>query len=509
MEYMDEIPSSENQTSLCCQCGVLTTPNPSNMCVGCLRTQVDITEGIPKQSNLYFCKACERYLQPPSQWTTCALESRELLALCLKKLKGLNKVRLVDAGFVWTEPHSKRIKVKLTIQKEVVNSTILQQVFVVEFVVQNQMCDACHRQAAQDYWKAVVQVRQKTSHKKTFFYLEQLILKHGAHQNTVKVKQESDGVDFFYASRADARKFVEFLQSVVPCRYKTSEKLISHDVHNNTYNYKYTFSVEIVPVCREEVVCLPLKVSRSLGNISQNVICNRVSTNLQFIDPATLQTAEISASNYWRLPFKSLCTYKQFTEYMVLQIEPVDSKNLSSSTTNLSQRHVLADVWVARMQDLGTNDCQYHCRTHLGHLLKTGDTVLGFDFTTTNVSDENLAKMNPERIPDVILVKKSYGDKKRRRRRRNWKLKGLDKEMAGIDQDSLDGDYDAFLGDLEEDKIYRQQINIYVDRDYKGASEDDDDDAPRISLQEMLEDLHLEESDAGDHGAETGAMMTE
>ena len=25
-------------------------------------------------------------------------------------------------------------------------------------------------------------------------------------------------MDFFYASRADARKFVEFLQSVVPCR---------------------------------------------------------------------------------------------------------------------------------------------------------------------------------------------------------------------------------------------------------------------------------------------------
>lgn len=53
-----------------------------------------------------------------------------------------------------------------------VNSTILQQVFVVEFVVQNQMCDACHRQAAQDYWKAVVQVRQKvqiTWYSYTFF----------------------------------------------------------------------------------------------------------------------------------------------------------------------------------------------------------------------------------------------------------------------------------------------------------------------------------------------------
>jgi NMD protein affecting ribosome stability and mRNA decay len=31
-------------------------------------------------------------------------------------------VRLIDAGFIWTEPHSKRIKLKLTIQKEVRNS---------------------------------------------------------------------------------------------------------------------------------------------------------------------------------------------------------------------------------------------------------------------------------------------------------------------------------------------------------------------------------------------------
>ena len=54
-------------------------------------------------------------------WVSCALESHELLAVCLKRLKGLNKVHLVDASFVWTEPHSKRIKVKLTIQKEVIS----------------------------------------------------------------------------------------------------------------------------------------------------------------------------------------------------------------------------------------------------------------------------------------------------------------------------------------------------------------------------------------------------
>jgi NMD protein affecting ribosome stability and mRNA decay len=60
-----------------------------------------------------------RYLQPPNTWMAAKLESRELLSIILKRLKGISKVRLIDAGFVWTEPHSMRIKVKLTIQKEV------------------------------------------------------------------------------------------------------------------------------------------------------------------------------------------------------------------------------------------------------------------------------------------------------------------------------------------------------------------------------------------------------
>ncbi len=60
------------------------------------------------------------------------LESKELLTFCVKKVKGLGKVKLVDAGFIWTEPHSRRLKLKLTVQAEVLNGAILQQTFVVE-----------------------------------------------------------------------------------------------------------------------------------------------------------------------------------------------------------------------------------------------------------------------------------------------------------------------------------------------------------------------------------------
>ena len=58
----------------------------------------------------------------------------------------------------------------------------------------------------------------QTSHKKTFLYLEQLILKHRMHSSALRVKETSDGLDFFFAQRQEARKLVDFLQTVVPCR---------------------------------------------------------------------------------------------------------------------------------------------------------------------------------------------------------------------------------------------------------------------------------------------------
>lgn len=70
------------------------------------------------------------------------------------------QVKLVDAGFIWTEPHSRRLKTKLTVQSEVFNGAILQQTFVVEYVVETHMCPDCSKAAANpNTWTAVVQVR--------------------------------------------------------------------------------------------------------------------------------------------------------------------------------------------------------------------------------------------------------------------------------------------------------------------------------------------------------------
>ena len=33
-------------------------------------------------------------------------------------------------------------------------------------------------------------------------------------------------------------------------RLKTSQQLVSHDIHNNKFQYKHTFSVEIAPISK-------------------------------------------------------------------------------------------------------------------------------------------------------------------------------------------------------------------------------------------------------------------
>jgi len=85
---------------------------------------------------------------------------------------------------------------------------------------------------------------------------------------------------------------------------------------------------------------------------------------------------------------------------------------------------MLADVWVVKSCDLGVTTDSIHCRTHLGHLLKPMDTVLGYAIADSNVNDNNFDKLPKSSLPDIILIKKNYPDRVRHRKR-NWKLKRM------------------------------------------------------------------------------------
>ena len=64
-----------------------------------------------------------------------------------------------------------------------------------------------------------------------------------------------------------------------------------------------------------------------------------------------------------------------------------------------------------------------------------------------------------------MLIKKSYGDRQKRHKQRNWQLQMIDREMdaamATANQEAAEQDYREFLEDLEEDRSYRNSVNIY------------------------------------------------
>jgi hypothetical protein len=73
---------------------------------------------------------------------------------------------------------------------------------------------------------------------------------------------------------------------------KTAKELISQDLNSNTYSYKFTVSVEIAPICKDDLICLPLQIARSCGNISPLVVCHKMADAIHFLDPLTLKSKQ-------------------------------------------------------------------------------------------------------------------------------------------------------------------------------------------------------------------------
>lgn len=502
------IPQHTSPIISCCNCGKPMESQGVAMCSDCVRLTVDITEGIDKSGELTFCKECGKLSNPPVQWNFAPRESRELLAACLRRIKGLNKVRLLDARFVWTEPHSRRTKIKVKVQGEAAEfqGTLVQQSFEVEFVESTAMCPSCMKSYTANTWVACVQIRQKVAHKRTFFYLEQLILKHHAHKYTVSIEEDKEGLDFFYNEKKYAIKMVEFLGSIVPMKIKSSEEFISEDSHTSKKVFKYTYFVELVPICKDDLVVLPKKVAKALGfETSRLVLCNKIARSIHFLDPTTLKTKELTAHNFWRTPFTSLASLKMLTEYMVLDVEPT-----GESVGNM----LLADITVARTADLGVNDTTYYVRSHLGHILHPGDNVLGYHLVNANYNHDEWEELDKDRVAEVVLVKKAYPVTAKRNKGRNWKLKrmanehnaqqalrdsqpqpsqGKRRDEAAFERQNRD--FEEFLLEVEEDPELRREVELYKrnvpakgDDDEDEVSDEDEDDnggLPLIGLEEL------------------------
>ncbi|KAG2603398.1 hypothetical protein PVAP13_5KG769200 [Panicum virgatum] len=265
-------------------------------------------------------------------------------------------------------------------RREVLHGVTMEQDHVVEFTVHDRLCDACGRaQADPDQWSAVVQVRQRASHRRTLLHLEQQLVRHGAAASALRVDGNAGGLDLYFASRSHAARLVDFVSSVAPARVGTAKQLVSHDTKSNSYNFKHTFSLELCPICRDDLIFLPGEASRALGGLGPLVLCIKVASSLALLDTNTMRVVVLGIKEYDRYKFEPLLTSRRLVEYVVLDVE----RDTSGDVTAPGSPFMMSWAHVARASDLGKNDTVFTVKTHLGGQLKHGDYALG---TTSTAS---------------------------------------------------------------------------------------------------------------------------
>eukprot|EP00929_Paragymnodinium_shiwhaense_P084398 TRINITY_DN45120_c0_g1_i1.p1 TRINITY_DN45120_c0_g1~~TRINITY_DN45120_c0_g1_i1.p1 ORF type:complete len:612 (-),score=144.86 TRINITY_DN45120_c0_g1_i1:118-1953(-) len=458
---------------LCCICGVtITGPSAGARCAQCLSKEVDIAQGVSRKVHILRCGTCQRFQKPP--WTHCDMESRELLALCLKHVKGLSREHyVVDASFIYTEPHSKELKVKLVLQREAMAGVVLQQTVVVDYRIDNAQCPDCRQSFTPHKWEGCVQVRQRTGQRRTLSHLEQLILQHGAHKHVLGLDSTKDGVDFLFKRHSDAIAFSTFVKTWVVVKHHDSKKLVSHNVSNTTYKFKRTICLELCPVCRDDLVLLPLKLAQSLGGLPQLMLCSRTAASLTLVDPATSRTVEINGQEYWKRPFEAVCTPARLKEFVVLDVildDPSSGNGRYNAQVDgsVKRRIVPCEIEVARVADFGQNDERITVRSHLGALLHPGDVALGYDLRTSNVG------LDEEIVPplEVYLVRKLQKKDKTMARRRP---KG-ERNVARV---GMGGGADVKEQKEEEEEAQREaQADAVPEADEAIAEEEDEEEDP-------------------------------
>jgi nonsense-mediated mRNA decay protein 3 len=211
-------------------------------------------------------------------------------------------------------------------------------------------------------------------------------------------------------------------------------------------------------------------------------------------------------------------------EFVVLDIEPTQHPPITSNRG----KFLLADAQITPAS--GGNDETFHTRTHLGAVLKPGDTVIGYYLSTSNFNDSNWESLNSNRVPEVILVRKTFPARRKKggnsAKKRKWKLKSMAKEVGeeniGLgrerannekkngrgftEQAKAEADYELFLRDLEEDAELRANVQLWkAEKKKRGETDgddgmetesvaeteatdmsDDDEDFPKIKDDELL-----------------------
>lgn len=398
------------------------------------------------------CSTCMRYSVPPSGWTTLRFEGPEMLAYLLKKIPELSKLKLVDAYFIHSEEHSKRVRMKVFIDRtsEVgVGAVEHAEELDVTWVIKGKHCLDCARAASNQTWSCVVQLRQKSKTKQTLLLLEQAILKVGLHEETTDIKGEPDGIDFFFNSRTASLKLVRFIEDYAPSRVKISEQLVTLDKKSSNSRYKFAYSVEIPALNINDLLYVPETLAKKLS-ITQMCIVLRISQSILLADSRG-QVKDLGKVDYFRFAkaIRVLGNSKTQTSFEVVEVD--DQRGKSAENTAPGSHLNFGKNKIYQVLLLKGDGELINVSTLLKGL-ETGTKVIGYDLTNLNT--------NLDIDASIFLIKKESEVNTK------WKIKRISGGYETEDASAM------IIDAVRNDPSLLRTVNIYDENDevIKGIS---------------------------------------
>jgi len=259
---------------------------------------------------------------------------------------------------------------------------------------------------------------------------------------------------------------------MVPYKQKDSKELVSHDIHTGVADYKYTTIIEMPRVCKDDLIILPVALAKELGGVNSLGVCYKISLQVHCYDPVTLRCYQINPKQYFAYEedIVIIAFRGQETKFMIQDIQEDRHKASKLNTTFSNIQNRFAHVECQREDGTILTS-----QTHLGHILKHGDSVVGFDVRSVNCTEDLESLKNQKSLPDCILIRKFYDEK--HKKKRLWKLNRLDikENDCGGKRKKLETkkkmDLEEFEAEIEQNKEYRKNMNLFRDEEAIKARE--------------------------------------
>lgn len=408
-----------------------------------LRPRADITKGLPRHDAVLYCPSCWAYRQPPATWvrreprswmSTTPGTANDVARIHLDRVRrhiaGLG-LTIAAARSFSTTACPRRFYLHLRLRRGHEAGTE-PQAHVVELTSHDRLCDACSRsQADPDRWPAVVQVRQRASTssscRRTLNHVMSLLVCYRGNDSLLRVDWDAGAgvLDVHVVSRAHAARFVRFVSTVAPARVVgTARRLVSRDGEGSPYRLHF-ISVDICPVCEDDLVLLHAEASRALGRLGPLVLCIKVTSSLALLDTGNMRVVVVGVEACERFRIQPLLGRGRLVEYVVLGVQHDPSGHVAA----LGASFMMSWAQVVRSSDVGKKDAAViTVKTHLGYDLEPGCHALGYDLSGDDVYGHGLEKYGKRHtLPAAVLTRRYYDDDE------DWE------ESAGGMQDGREG----------------------------------------------------------------------